>query len=99
MGAVFLAVKLGIDNPKSGISFFRMCQKFLVVIEGLLAYDGYKYPASAMINFLLFVRLCRFKTREEGLEFLERYKGESINSFVAKMREKRNILDAICLSH
>jgi hypothetical protein len=24
---------------------------------------------------------------------------ESINRFVAKMREKRNILDAICLSH
>jgi hypothetical protein len=60
--AVFLAVKLGIDNPKSGISFFRMCRKFLVEIEGLRAYDGYKYPASGMIDFLLFVRLCRFKT-------------------------------------
>jgi hypothetical protein len=46
-----------------------------VEIEGLLAYDGYKYPASAMINFLLFVHLCRFKTREDGLVFLERYKG------------------------
>jgi hypothetical protein len=73
--AVFLAVKLGVDNPKSCISFFRMCQKFLVGIEGLKAYDGYKYPASGMINFLLFVRLCRFKTREDGLEFLERHKG------------------------
>jgi antirestriction protein len=110
----------------------------------LQAYDGYKYPASAMINFLLFVRLCHFKTREEGLEFLERYKGwaialgfnkgvphesdvtkfvnfnedgfelefnvkktkekyyehiESINSFVEKMREKRDILDVFSLSH
>jgi hypothetical protein len=63
-------VKLGSDNPKSGISFFRMCRKFLVKIEGLEAYDGYKYPASAMLNFLLFVRLCRFKTREDGtIEF------------------------------
>ncbi|RCV65119.1 hypothetical protein C5S53_05440, partial [Methanophagales archaeon] len=26
--AVFLAVKVGIDNPKSCISFFRMCRKF-----------------------------------------------------------------------
>jgi hypothetical protein len=46
-----------------------------VEIQGLRAYDGYKYPASAMINFLLFVRLCRFKTREGGLEFFERHKG------------------------
>ncbi len=76
--AVFLAVKVGIDNPKSGISFFRMCRKFLEGIGGLRAYGGYKYPASAMINFLLFVRLCRFKTREDGLEFLERHKGWSI---------------------
>ena len=53
--AVFLAVKRGVDNPKSGISFFRMCRKFLVGIEGLRAYDGYKYPASAMINFLVCV--------------------------------------------
>jgi len=44
-------------------------------IEGLRAYDGYKYSASGMVNFLLFVRLCRFKTREDGLEFLERHKG------------------------
>jgi hypothetical protein len=73
--AVFLAVKLDIDNPKNGISFFRMCRKFLVKIERLQAYDGYKYPASIMINFLLFVRLCRFKTREYWSEFLERHKG------------------------
>nr|CBH37187.1 hypothetical membrane protein [uncultured archaeon] len=62
LAVFFLAVKLGIVNPKSGISFFRMCRKFLVEIEGLRAYDGYKYPASGMIDFLLFVRLCRFKT-------------------------------------
>jgi hypothetical protein len=43
--------------------------------EGLHAYDGHKYSASGMINFLLFVRLCRFKTREYGLEFLEKHKG------------------------
>ena len=137
-------MKLGVENPKSCISFFRICRKFLVKIKGLQAYDGYKYPASAMINFLLFMRLCRFKTREDGLEFLERHKGwamalgfnngaphesdvtkfvnfnedgfelefnvkktkekyyehiESINSFVAKMRENRDILDALCLSH
>ena len=36
--AVFLAVKLGVDNPKSSISFFRMCRKFLEGIEGLRAY-------------------------------------------------------------
>jgi hypothetical protein len=76
--AVFLAVKLGVDNPKSCISFFRVCRKFLEGIEGLMAYDGYKYSASGMVNFLLFVRLCRFKTREDGLEFLERYKGWAI---------------------
>ncbi|MEA2053453.1 MAG: hypothetical protein U9O90_11690, partial [Euryarchaeota archaeon] len=28
-----------------------------------------------MLNFLLFVRLCRFKTREDGLLFLEQHKG------------------------
>ena len=34
--AVFLAVKQGIYNPKSCISFFfGMCRKFLVKIEGL----------------------------------------------------------------
>ena len=142
--AVFWAVKLGVDNPKSGISLFRVCRKFLMKSEGLQAYDGYKYPASGMVNFLLFVCLCRFKTREEGLEFLERYKGwaialgfnngvphesdvtkfvnfnedgfelefnvkktkeayyghiESINSFVAERREKRDILEVISLSH
>jgi hypothetical protein len=73
--AVFLAVKLGADNPKSCISFFRMCRKFLEGTEGLRAYDGYKYSASGMINFLLFVRLCRFETREGGLEFLKKHKG------------------------
>jgi hypothetical protein len=51
-----------------------MCRKFLEGIEGLRAYDGYKYSASGMINFLLFVRLCRFETREDGLKFLEKHK-------------------------
>ena len=70
---IFLAVKLCIDNPKSCISFFRMCRKFLEGIEGLKAYDGYKYSAAGAINFLLFVRLCRFKKRESGLEFPEKH--------------------------
>jgi hypothetical protein len=61
--AIFLAVKQDLDNPKSCISFFRMCRKFLEGIEGLKAYDGYKYSAAGAINFLLFVRLCRFKKR------------------------------------
>jgi hypothetical protein len=52
-----------------------MCRKFLVEIGGFGAYEGYKYLASAMIDFLLFVRLCRFETREDGLEFIERHKG------------------------
>ena len=73
--AVFLVVKEGISNPKNRISFFRRFRKFLVKLEGLQAYERYKYSASAMINFLLFVRLCRFKTREYGSEFLERHKG------------------------
>jgi hypothetical protein len=47
----FLAVKLGIDNPNGSISFFRMCRKFFEGIEGLSAYEGYKYSASGMINF------------------------------------------------
>jgi hypothetical protein len=72
--AIFLAVKIGIDNPKSCICFFRMCRKFLEEIEGLKTYDGYKYSATCMINFLLFVRLCSFKKRESGLEFLEKHK-------------------------
>ena len=72
--AIFLVVKLDVDNSKSGISFFRMCRTFLEGIEGLRAYDGYKYSASGMLNFLLFVRLCRFKTREDGLKFLENIK-------------------------
>ena len=72
--AIFLAVKLGIENPKSSISFFRLCRGFLEGIEGLRAYNGYKYSTAAMINFLLFVRLCRFKKRESALEFLEKHK-------------------------
>jgi hypothetical protein len=56
-GVFFLAVKLGIDNPKSSINFFRMCRKFLEGIEGLSAYDGYKYSASGMINFFA---ICAF---------------------------------------
>ena len=59
-------MKLGVENPKSGISVFRICRKFLVEIGGFGAYDGYKYSASGMIDFLLFVRLCRFEAREEG---------------------------------
>ena len=72
--AIFLAVKRDLDNPKSCISFFRLCRGFLEGIEGLRAYNGYKYMAAAMINFLLFVRLCRFKKRESALEFLEKHK-------------------------
>ena len=72
--AIFLAVKRDLDNPKSCISFFRLCRGFLEGIEGLRAYNGYKYLAAAMINFLLFVRLCRFKKRESALEFLEKHK-------------------------
>ena len=37
---IFLAVKLGVGNPKSCIIFFRLCRKFLEGIEGLKAYDG-----------------------------------------------------------
>jgi hypothetical protein len=69
--AIFLAKKLGIDNPKSCIRFFRMARGFLEGIEELRAYDGYKYPSAGMINFLLFMRLCRFEKREDGLKFLE----------------------------
>jgi len=72
--AIFLAVKRDIENSKSCISFFRLCRGFLEGIEGLRAYNGYKYSAAAMINFLLFVRLCRFKKRESALEFLEKHK-------------------------
>jgi hypothetical protein len=31
--AIFLAVKLDLDNPKSCISFFRLCRKFLEVYK------------------------------------------------------------------
>jgi len=72
--AIFLAVKRDIDNPKSCISFFRLCRELLEGVEGLRAYNGYKYSGAAMINFLLFVRLCRFKKRESALEFLEKHK-------------------------
>ena len=67
-------MKLDIDNPKSSISFFRLCRGFLEGIEGLRAYNGYKYSAAGMTNFLLFVRLCHFKKRESALEFLEKHK-------------------------
>jgi hypothetical protein len=76
--AIFLAVKLGVENPKSCISFFRLCRRFLENIDGLRAYNGYKYSGACMINFLLFVRLCRFKKRESALEFLEKHKGWGI---------------------
>ena len=76
--AIFLAVKLAIDNPKSVTSFFRLCRDFLEGIEGLRAYNGYRYSGAGMINFLLFVRLCRFNKRESALEFLEKHKGWAI---------------------
>jgi len=64
-------VYIGLGPCQDSESAFGLT--FLLEIEGLGAYDGYKYPAFGMINFLLFVRLCRFKTREEGLEFLVPY--------------------------
>jgi len=76
--AIFLAVKRDIDNPKSVISFFKLCRDFLEGIEGLRAYNGYRYSGAGMINFLLFVRLCRFNKRESALEFLEKHKGWAI---------------------
>ena len=68
-----LVEKRGIENPKSGISFFRMCREFLEGIEGLKGYNGYKFSAAGTINFLLFVRLCRFKKRASALKFLEKH--------------------------
>ncbi len=70
---IFLAEKMGIKNPKSCISFFRMCREFLEGIEGLKGYNGYKFSAAGTINFLLFVRLCRFKKRASALKFLEKH--------------------------
>jgi hypothetical protein len=69
--AIFLAVKSGTNNPKSCILFFRMCRDYLVKIEDIKTYDGYKYSAAAMINLLLFVRICRFEKREKAMQFLE----------------------------
>ena len=43
---IFLAEKLGIENPKSGISFFRMCREFLEGIGGLKGYNGYNFSAA-----------------------------------------------------
>jgi len=103
-----------------------------------------EYNYKKRYDHRIFVRLCRFKTSEDGLLFLEQHKGwamalgfnngaphesdvtkfvnfnedgfelefnvkktkekyhehlESINSFVTKMREKMDILEAICLSY
>jgi hypothetical protein len=55
--AIFLAVKLGANNPKSCIIFFRMCRDYLGKIENIKSCDGYKYSAAAMINLLFFVRI------------------------------------------
>ena len=71
--AIFLAKKLGLENPEIGISFFRMVRGFLEGVEGLKGYDGYNYSAAAMIHFLLFLRLCRIATRANGLEFLRKH--------------------------
>ena len=56
--AIFLAKKLGLENPESCISFFRMIRGFLEAVEGLKAYDGYKYSAAAMINLSRAHRIC-----------------------------------------
>lgn len=72
--AIFLAVKSGTNNPKSCIMFFRMCRDYLEKIGDIRVYDGYKYSAAAMINFLLFVRICRFEKRENALQFLKKHK-------------------------
>jgi hypothetical protein len=72
--AIFLAVKLGTNNPKSCIIFFRMCRDYLEKIEDIKSYDGYKYSAAAMINLLFFVRICRFEKRENALLFLKKHK-------------------------
>jgi hypothetical protein len=72
--AIFLAVKSGTNNPKSCILFFRMCRDYLGKIEDLKKFDGYKYSAAAMINLLLFMKICRFEKRENALIFLEKHK-------------------------
>lgn len=72
--AIFLAVKSGTNNPKSCILFFRMCRDYLGKIEAIKKFDGYKYSASAMINLLLFIRICRFEKREKAIQFLEKHK-------------------------
>ena len=72
--ALFLAVKLGTNNPKSCIIFFRMCRDYLEKIDAIKSYDGYKYSAAAMINLLFFVRICRFEKREKAIQFLEKHK-------------------------
>lgn len=72
--ALFLAAKSGANNPKSCIIFFRMCRDYLGKIEDIKSCDGYKYSAAAMINFLLFMRICRFEKREKAIQFLEKHK-------------------------
>jgi hypothetical protein len=71
--AIFLAVKSGTKNPKSCIVFFRMCRDYLEKIKDIKSYDGYKYSAAAMINLLLFIRICRFEKREKAIQFLEKH--------------------------
>lgn len=72
--AIFLTIKSCTNNPKSCIIFFRMCRDYLEKIEDIKSYDGYKYSAAAMINLLLFVRICRFEKRENALQFLKKHK-------------------------
>lgn len=72
--AIFLSVKSGINNPKSCIVFFRLCRDYLEKIQDIKSYDGYKYSAAAMVNLLLFMRICRFEKREKAIQFLEKHK-------------------------
>lgn len=51
-----------------------MCRDYLGKIEAIKKFDGYKYSASAMINLLLFIRICRFEKREKAIQFLEKHK-------------------------
>jgi len=71
--AIFLAVKSGTNNPKSCIIFFRLCRDYLEKIQDIKSYDGYKYSAAAMVNLLLFVRICRFEKRDKAIQFLEKH--------------------------
>jgi hypothetical protein len=92
--------------------FFIWIRKFLDGVEGLNKYNLVNYPASSMLTFFIFVKLCGFKKVNAALTFLNKNKhwrtiifgdkipsGGTISSFKKKLGDDLNVYIKKVVSH